>query len=196
MEPGAGPQDAPEAYVAMGANLGDPLAQLRAAARMLETIGDVVARSSIYATVPVGGPQGQAEYLNAVVTLTPRTRDPEAVLDALLAIERRLGRQRSERWGPRLIDLDLLAFGDAVVGWGEAGVDARGVGPTDAQVGLTLPHPRMAERAFVLVPLCEVTTTASARQSAWKHPVTGLGPCEMLEALGPTAGVRLTDLRW
>lgn len=180
----------------MGANLGDPLAQLRAAARMLDTVGDVLTRSSIYATEPIGGPQGQAEYLNAVVTLLPRSSDPATVLDELLAIERRLGRQRSERWGPRLIDLDLLAFGETVIGWGEDGVDADGAGISGTQVGLTLPHPRLAERAFVLVPFCEVTTTASSWQAAWRHPVTGLEPCEMLAALGSTSGVRLTELRW
>jgi len=161
------------AYVALGSNLGDPLAQLRRAAEALGALGEVVGRSSLYRTLPVGGPPGQPDYLNAVVALLPDPGlTPETLLKGLLEIEQRQGRERRVRWGARTLDLDLLAWGARVVE-GER---------------LTLPHPRMMERAFVLTPLCEVAP-------AWRHPVTGLGACEALGAL-LSRGIVKTDLRW
>lgn len=179
------------AYVALGSNLGDPAAQLRRAAARLRELGTVMARSSLFATAPVGGPGGQGEYLNAVVALAVPGADPHQLLDGLLAIEREMGRVRGERWGPRSIDLDLLALGAVVVAGGE------GV--------LQLPHPRLTERAFVLVPLCEIGSRRNETSRAWRHPVTGRDACTTLMTLAGTAqavsgsstpGVRRTDLRW
>lgn len=175
---------------------------LRAAAARLAALGEVAARSSIYATAPVGGPAGQADYLNAVLALDLPGAEAPSLMRSLLAIESVLGRVRRERWGPRLIDLDLLALG-AVVFDGPASATADGPGRDDT---LVLPHPRLAERAFVLVPLCEIGRTRNEKGSAWVHPVTGHGACAMLAALATGGagsrqsahdlGVHRTDLRW
>lgn len=128
------------AYVALGSNLGDRATLLRAALVTLQRGGDVqvVTESAVYETAPVGGPE-QPDYLNMVVAVATAL-EPEALLERCLAIEAEHGRVRRERWGPRTLDLDLLAFG------AEERRSER----------LTLPHPRMAERAFVLVPLAEI----------------------------------------
>ena len=162
------------ALIALGSNLDDPLEQLKKAARALEALGEVAARSSLYKTAPVGGPAGQAAYLNAVVRLEPHAsyRDPETLLKALLGLEQAQGRERRERWGPRTLDLDLLVVGDRVV-----------QSPT-----LTLPHPRMWERAFVLEPLCEIAP-------GFRHPVTNENVCERLAHLD-RSGVHKTSDEW
>lgn len=160
------------AYIALGSNLADPLAQLRRARLGLAALGERVGCSSLYRTVPVGGPPGQDNYLNAVVALSPVINDPDVLLQELLRLEAAQGRTRSVRWGARTLDLDLLAWGDRVVG-----------SPT-----LTLPHPRMLERAFVLVPLCEVAP-------GWHHPLSGQDVCTALEAL-PRDGIERTTLTW
>lgn len=162
---------APSAWVALGSNQGDSLAELRRAEQGLRSLGQIVARSHIYATDPVGGPPGQADYLNAVVALRTDLTT-HALLRALLDLEERLGRVRTVRWGPRNIDLDLLAHGDVNV---------------DDPVA-TVPHPRLHHRAFVLVPLAEVAP-------GWRHPVTGVTAEGMLARLD-TSGVRRTDLEW
>lgn len=169
--PGAPRGDDPLAWVALGSNLGDSHGNMRRALAELGSLGEVVARSSLYRTTPVGGPPGQADYLNAVVALrAPLTT--HALLHALLAVEERLGRVREERWGPRTIDLDLLAHGDANL---------------DDPVA-TVPHPRLHHRPFVLVPLREVDPW-------WRHPVTGETAEEMLARLD-AGGVQRTDLAW
>jgi len=129
------------AWVGLGSNLGDPTQQLGAALdAMSSTPGiAVLARSSLYRT-KAWGDQRQPDFLNAVVALHV-TIDANQLLDALLEIELMLGRTRdTRRWGPRTIDLDLLLFDDCVL---------------DSE-RLVLPHPRMHERAFVLVPLLEL----------------------------------------
>ncbi len=98
----------------------------------------VVAESAVYETAPVGGPE-QPEYLNMVVAVDTEL-GPEALLERCLAIEAGHGRVRRERWGARTLDIDMLCHGDTVL----------------HSARLTLPHPRMAERAFVLVPLAEI----------------------------------------
>lgn len=165
------PDHSRTAWIALGSNQGDSLSELRRALAGLAAVGEVVARSSIYATDPVGGPPGQDDYLNAVV-IVRTDLTTHALLHALLDLEKRLGRVRAVRWGPRNIDIDLLAHGDVNV---------------DDPVA-TVPHPRLHHRAFVLVPLAEV-------DSAWRHPVTGQSVGEMLGRLD-TSGVRLTDLHW
>jgi len=140
--------------VALGANLGDPAVTLVAVRplldalllqALLEPLADPRPRcrwSPLFRTAPVGGPPDQPDYLNAVVLLE-RLRsgvDPLALLASLQQLELRFGRERHERWGPRLLDLDLLWCGDAVCRQGE----------------LELPHPRLAQRAFVLAPLAAI----------------------------------------
>lgn len=162
----------PLAYVALGSNLGDPLRQLRRARSGLEKLGEVVGASSLYRTAPVGGPPGQADYLNAVVALRPKALDPEVLLGELLALEAHQGRTRDVRWAARTLDLDLLAYGDL----------------TCSSLSLTLPHPRMMARPFVLRPLCEVAP-------GWRHPLTHRSACETLASLDPSGVVR-TALGW
>lgn len=132
--------------VALGANLGDPASTLVAVrpqlAALLRPLGEAPPRllwSPLFRTAPVGGPPDQPDYLNAVVLLEGLRpdSDPLALLHELQQLERRFGRERRERWGPRLLDLDLLWCGDCICRQGE----------------LELPHPRLAERAFVLAPL-------------------------------------------
>jgi 2-amino-4-hydroxy-6-hydroxymethyldihydropteridine diphosphokinase len=127
--------------VALGANLGDPADALRRAARALARLGRVLRASNLYETESVGGPPGQPPYRNAVVVLRPAPAwaSPERLLHALLALETAAGRRRGPRWGPRLLDLDLISFGDEV----RRGPD------------LVLPHPSATERPFVMIPLAQ-----------------------------------------
>lgn len=128
------------AYVALGANLDDPATTVRAAFAALANLPDsrIVHCSSLYRTAPVGLAD-QPEFINAVAELETSLA-PEALLDALLEIEQRFGRIRAERNGPRTLDLDLLLYDDQCVDLPR----------------LTLPHPRLHLRAFVLQPLAEI----------------------------------------
>ena len=129
------------AYVGLGSNLGQPAVQLREALGRLARLADtrLIATSRLWASPPLG-PPGQPDYVNAVAGLLTR-KDPRDLLVELQAIEQAMGRSRPPvRWGPRLIDLDLLAFG----------------GETLDEPGLTLPHPGLHQRDFVLYPLAEV----------------------------------------
>jgi 2-amino-4-hydroxy-6-hydroxymethyldihydropteridine diphosphokinase len=123
------------AYVGLGANLGDREETIRAAVAELP---DVVAVSPLRETDPVGVAD-QPQFLNGVAALETELA-PRELLDVLLAVERRLGRERRERWGPRTIDLDLLLYGDEVID----------------EDGLKIPHPRLHERRFVLEPLADL----------------------------------------
>lgn len=131
------------AYVALGANLGDPVATVRAAIAALARIGGtrLVAASSLYRTAPVGL-HHQPDFINAVVALEVEAAvlPAPSLLAALFAIEADFGRVRSVRNAPRTLDLDLLLYGDE----------------RHDTATLTLPHPRMTERAFVLAPLAEI----------------------------------------
>ena len=124
------------AFLGLGSNLGDRWAHLRAA---VEALPDVAATSPVYETAPVGGPQGQDPYLNAVVELRTACTARQ-LLDAAHAAESGAHRVRAERWGPRTLDVDVLLVGDEVV----------------VEPGLVVPHARMWERGFVLVPLAEL----------------------------------------
>jgi 2-amino-4-hydroxy-6-hydroxymethyldihydropteridine diphosphokinase len=156
------------AVVGFGANLGDRLATMRAAVRDLGQVARVVATSRVYETAPVG--PAQPRYLNAAA-LVSWERSPMDLLGELLAIEAKLGRVRGERWGPRTIDLDLL--------WAE------GVALEGPQ--LTVPHPRLRERAFALVPMVEVAPDA-------RDPRTGEAYAEIVSLLTIVPGdVRATE---
>jgi 2-amino-4-hydroxy-6-hydroxymethyldihydropteridine diphosphokinase len=131
-------------FVALGANLGDPVTTVKAALAALRELPqmELVAASSLYRTAPVGltpGLTDQPDFINAVVEMTTVLPAP-SFLAQLFAIEAGFGRQRSVSNAPRTLDLDLLLYGDLV--------------STDSQ--LTLPHPRLHERAFVLAPLVEI----------------------------------------
>lgn len=128
------------AFIGLGSNLGDRLANLAAAvAGLRERRVEVLRSSRVYASAPVGGPAGQGDYLNAVVEVAT-DGDARALLQTCLEVEDALGRVRVERWGPRTIDLDVLTF------------DRREIDAPD----LVVPHPRMHERMFVLAPLLEL----------------------------------------
>lgn len=134
------------AYLGLGSNLDDPAAQVARAIDALAALSGSSLRavSSFYRNPPMG-PKDQPDYVNAVVALETSLA-PRALLDAMQAIERSQGRDRSgQRWGPRTIDLDLLVYGDRLV----------------AEDHLTVPHAGLAERAFVLVPLAEIAPLLS-----------------------------------
>jgi 2-amino-4-hydroxy-6-hydroxymethyldihydropteridine diphosphokinase len=145
-------------YLALGANLGDRLANLRQAVSLLQERGVRLLRSSrVYETEPVGPPQ--PDYLNAVIDVETHL-SPRGLLIACMEVERAMGRVRGERWGPRVIDVDILTFGDTEMD----------------QPDLQIPHPRMHERGFVMIPLLELDadpmlpggrTASTLRMDAW-----------------------------
>lgn len=128
-------------YIALGSNLDDPVRQVQQAIRELQELSGsrLVATSSLYRSAPLG-PADQPDYINAVVALDTEL-SPHALLDALQAIELAHGRQRGpQRWGPRTLDLDMLIYGTEQI----------------ENERLTIPHPGIAKRAFVLYPLQEI----------------------------------------
>jgi 2-amino-4-hydroxy-6-hydroxymethyldihydropteridine diphosphokinase len=150
------------AYLGLGSNLGDRLANLRRAVALLEERDVAVVRSSrVYETEPVGGPP-QPDYLNAVIE-GETDRSARELLDACVAVEDAMGRERAERWAPRTIDVDILTYGREEV----------------AEPGLHIPHPRMHERAFVLIPLLELDADpplpGGRRVDALRVDAAGLG---------------------
>lgn len=151
------------AYIALGANLGDPAATLRAAFGALANLPEsrVSKTSSLYRTAPVGM-AGQPDFVNAVAVLET-TLPPETLLDALLDLEQRFGRIRAEKNGPRTLDLDILFYNDLQLDLPR----------------LTLPHPRLHLRAFVLQPLAEVapqlTLPGRGSIAAWLPAVANQG---------------------
>lgn len=163
--------DPPRAFVALGANLpfqglAGP-ALLRAAVEAMEQAGLVVlARSSVWET-KAWPPSDQPNYVNAVVEISPEGLEPERLYETLRVIEARFGRERRERYGPRTLDLDILAMDGFEGAFGE----------------ITLPHARMTERIFVLAPLAEIAPD-------WWYPGKLATASAMLAALPDDAGAR------
>ena len=131
--------DTSRVFLALGANLGDPAAQIGEAVERLAAGGaSVVAKSRLYRSAPVG-PPGQPDYLNAAVEVQT-SLEPNALLAATQTIEQTMGRVKTVRWGPRLVDIDIALFGDRTV-------------DTPA---LVIPHRELANRRFVLAPLADL----------------------------------------
>lgn len=155
-----------DAYIGLGANLGDPRRAVLDAFAALDGLPgcSVTARSALYRT-PAWGPVSQPDYVNAVACLRT-TLPPLDLLDALLRLERGAGRDRSAgpQWGPRTLDLDLLLYGDETI---------------DVP-GLHVPHPRLHERAFVIVPLCDIAPSLG---------IPGRGEVATLRAAMETADI-------
>ena len=152
-------------YLSLGANVGDRASHIREAITRLGSVGRVLAVSSMYETEPVEFTD-QEWFLNLAVALES-TQAPMPLMASLLSIEREMGRQRTREKGPRVIDIDILLFGDMIVD----------------SPGLTIPHPAMQHRRFVLEPLVEIAAEA-------RHPVLKKTIRELLDALPPGQAVR------
>jgi 2-amino-4-hydroxy-6-hydroxymethyldihydropteridine diphosphokinase len=152
-------------YLSLGSNIGDRAANLASAIARLEALGKVLAVSSYYETEPVEV-TAQPWFLNCVVALETKQM-PRQLIASLLDLEQQMGRRRVQKKGPRTIDIDILLFGDSVL---------------DVP-GLTVPHPHMHERRFVLEPLSEIAPDA-------QHPLLKQTIRELLVALPPGQDVR------
>lgn len=152
-------------YLSLGSNIGDRANHLRDAIARLETTGRVLSVSSFYETEPVDFTD-QAWFLNCAVSLET-TSTPTQLMAALLGIEQEMGRQRNQEKGPRTIDIDILLFGDEIVN----------------SVELTIPHPAMHQRRFVLGPLAEIAPGIV-------HPVLRKTIRELLDHLPPGQAVQ------
>lgn len=159
----------PQAFVALGANLADPVVQVRTALEALTQLPEsrLLRASSLYRSTPVGI-HGQPDFINAVAALETSLA-PQALLAALFAIEAQFGRRRDYRHAPRTLDLDLLLYGNETLDTPE----------------LQLPHPRMHLRAFVLAPLLEIAPDCAipgrGSAAAWL-PAVSMQPIEKLTA--------------
>ena len=165
--------NAPRAYVGVGSNLGDRAGNLLLALGGMTKAGLNVSRlSSVYETEPAGVPEEQPAFLNMVAELSAPLPEPEALLRLLLDIERSLGRRRPRPLAPRTLDLDLLLYGD----------ERRETDP------LTLPHPRLHQRRFVLAPLAELIPEA-------RHPTLDTTFAQLLASTPDRPYVRLWEPR-
>jgi 2-amino-4-hydroxy-6-hydroxymethyldihydropteridine diphosphokinase len=152
-------------YLSLGSNLGDRAANLNSAVKRLEAFGQVVAVSSFYETEPVEL-AAQPWFLNCAVKLDTE-KMPKQLLGGILNLEQEMGRRRAQKKGPRSIDIDILLFGNSIV-------EAK---------GLTIPHPALHERRFVLEPLAEIAPEV-------RHPVFKRTVRELRDALPPGQAVR------
>jgi 2-amino-4-hydroxy-6-hydroxymethyldihydropteridine diphosphokinase len=158
------------AFVGIGSNLGDRTGSVDRAVTALSKLGAIVGRSSLYNTAP-WGKTDQPSFVNAVVLLETQLA-PRSLLESLQAIEKRLGRTPAERWGPRIVDLDLLLYDDLEIDEPE----------------LRLPHPHLHERAFVLVPLAELDEHFAAMRDALRaSELAGVVPIESFEGMPRSA---------
>ena len=162
-----------KAFIGLGSNLGDREANIRQALQFLEQLPEttIVRGSSLYDTEPVGV-SDQPNFLNGVVQIETHLA-PRQLLWNLMLIERRLGRVRTQPWGPRVIDLDQLLYGDEVVD----------------EDDLQVPHPLMTQRSFVMVPLVEI-------EPLLVHPVTNQTMLSILQRLGADPLVKHGSRLW
>jgi 2-amino-4-hydroxy-6-hydroxymethyldihydropteridine diphosphokinase len=158
-------------YIALGANLGDRRANLAEALRRMEPDINVEAVSALYESPPQP-PAPPPAYLNAACRVTTQL-EPRELLAYLKRIEREMGRQTTERWAPRPIDLDIALYDDRIIDEGD----------------LVIPHPRIAERAFVLRPLLDLDPNLT-------HPVTGERIAELLRRLSEQTLIKVGPLGW
>lgn len=156
-------------FLALGTNLGDRMAHLRAALDSLPPDVQIAKRSPVYET-PAWGYEDQGPFLNMVIEGQTQL-EPEALLARLKQLETELGRTPSFHWGPRVIDMDILFYDQLVLGTPH----------------LTIPHPRLQERAFVLVPLADLAPE-------WKHPVLGRTVRELLSEVDTSGIQRFQDM--
>jgi 2-amino-4-hydroxy-6-hydroxymethyldihydropteridine diphosphokinase len=163
----------PEVLLGLGGNLGDPVGAIEEALTRLEHGGvRILRRSSFYRTAPWGVTE-QPDFVN-LCAAAETTLPPRALLALIHRIEKDLGRERRERWGPRTIDVDILAYGDETLD----------------EADLTIPHPHLTDRAFVLVPLVEIApekVIAGRTVRAWAEAVD-CGGVERFDFLSPLAG--------
>jgi 2-amino-4-hydroxy-6-hydroxymethyldihydropteridine diphosphokinase len=152
-------------HLSLGSNVGDRAANLNTAVDHLRALGEIVAVSSFYETEPVEF-AAQPWFLNCAVALST-DKTPEETLASILEIEQKLGRRRAQKKGPRIIDIDILLFGNSIVD----------------DPGLTIPHPAMHERRFVLEPLAEIAPDA-------RHPVLKQTIQELRDTLPAGQAVR------
>jgi 2-amino-4-hydroxy-6-hydroxymethyldihydropteridine diphosphokinase len=153
-----------DALIGLGSNIGDKRANIARAIALLTEKGDirVVAASRLYRTAP-WGVHDQDWFVNACISVATRL-SPRDLLARCLAVEQAMGRVRTERWGPRVIDVDVLAYRDAAID----------------EPGLTLPHPRLTERAFVLVPLQEIAPDLEIAGHGLAHWLARLDTSEVI----------------
>ena len=158
----------PSVYLSLGSNLGDRVKNLKEAIKRMEESGKVSIKkiSSVYETEPVGY-ENQPRFLNLVLQ-TQTSLDPHPLLEQLLSIEEQMGRKREGKWGPRNIDIDILFYDDLMVN----------------SVELTIPHPRMHERRFILVPLAQIAPKLL-------HPFLKKNVTELLESCEDNSEVKL-----
>jgi 2-amino-4-hydroxy-6-hydroxymethyldihydropteridine diphosphokinase len=152
-------------YLSLGSNMGDPATNLNTAIAGLRALGDVVAVSSFYETEPVEL-TAQPWFLNCAIKLDTE-KMPKQLMSGILDLEQEMGRRRQQKKGPRIIDIDILLFGNSII----------------ETKGLTIPHPAMHQRRFVLEPLAEIAPEV-------RHPVFKRTVRELRDALPPGQAVR------